>query len=117
MSFVTCYDAVSMVLDDAAERFGQNRKLNQETLERLQAACKLMDSIVEEIDCDSIEAEIDENTMDLIVTLCCEDLTMCYGRSHPFFKIIQHADSFGFRNGGENRLLVFFRFVGVFTHV
>lgn len=117
MSFVTCYDAVSMVLDDAAERFGQNWKLNQDALKRLKDDCKLMDSIVEEINCDSIEAEIAEDTMDLIVTLCCEDLTMCYGRSHPFFKIIQHANYFGFRNGGENRLLVFFRFVGVFTHV
>ena len=115
MSFVTCYDAVSMVLDDAEERFGQTWKLNQEALKRLKSDCKLLDAVVQDFNCDSIEAEVDEESMDLIVTLFCEDMTLEYGRSHPYFKLIQHTDSFGFRNGGEDRLLVFFRFGGIFA--
>ena len=117
MSFVTCYDAVSMVLDDAAERFGQAWRIDNDALKRLKNDCRDLDAIVREFNCDSVEAEVDEETMDLMVSLFCEEMTLENGRSNSFFKVIQHCSSFGFRNAGEDCLQIFFRYRGLFARV
>ena len=116
MSFVTCYDVVSMVLDDVTERFSGAWEPDKKAIRVLEKDCEEMDAVVRDFNCDSVEAEVDESTMDLIVTMSCEDMTLEYGRSHPFFQATRHTSSFGFRHGGRNNLEIFFRFSGIFRH-
>ena len=117
MSFVTCFDAVSFVLDDAQERFGASWKLNNNELKRLKLDCSEMDAVVQEFNCESVEAEIDEETMELTVSLACEEMTFEYGRSNPFFKVIQRTSAFGFKQSDDGNLVAFFRYGSLFSRV
>lgn len=115
MNIVSCYDAISMVLDDALTRFGTGWRLNQDALKRLKADCRDLDAVVQDFNCDSIEAEVDEETMELSVSLFCDEMTLEYGRTHPFFAAIRHAKSFGFRNSGEDGIVVTIIFGNLFV--
>lgn len=115
MNFVSCADVVSMVLEDAAERFGAAYTLDQDAAGRLMEDCAALDTVVNEFSCGSVEAEVDEDKMELVVTLSCDEMTLENGRTSAFFDAIKNASSFGFRGSGEDCLLVFFRFDDLFT--
>lgn len=115
MGFVSCFDAVSFVLDDAQARFGASWKINSEELKKLKMDCSEMDTVVQEFNCESVEAEIDEETMELTISLACEEMTFEYGRSNPFFRVIQMAKSFGFKRLEDGNLTVFFRYGHLFS--
>ena len=115
MNYVDCYDAVSFVLDDVQERFGASWKVNNNKLKKLKMNCNELDSVAQEFNCEAVEAEIDEDTMGLTISLLCEEMTFEYGRSNPFFKAIQWTNSFGFKQSEDGNLLVFFRYDGLFS--
>ena len=107
MSFFGCYEAVDVVLGEAVEQFGNKYKVNQEEMERIAADCRIVDAMVEEFNCEALEAEI---TDDLDITVCveCDEMTLENGRSHPFFTLIQHTKWFSFKSIGEDKISVTF---------
>lgn len=112
MSFIKVYDIVEMVIDEATEQFGGHWFVTKQRRSDLQTDCALIDRLASEFDCESTEADIDDETMKLRVSIVCPDMVMEYGRTHPFFTLIQHAESFSF-SAVEDSIRVDFVFAGL----
>lgn len=112
MSFVSTYDVVNMVIEEASEQFGNGWNIPKDKKKNLKTDCTLIDRLVSEFDCESAEAEVDDETMKLRVSIVCPDMVLEYGRTHPFFTLIQHAESFSFSAVGDS-LKVDFVFAGL----
>lgn len=112
MSFINTYDIVEMVIDEASEQFGNSWAISKTNRKNLKTDCDLIDRLVTEFDCESAEADVDNETMKLRVSVACPDMVLEYGRTHPFFTLIQHAESFGF-SAVEDSLKVDFVFAGL----
>ena len=96
MSSVSTYDVVEMVVDEATEQFGEYWTLPKEKRHNLKANCGLVDRLVREFDCESVEADIDDESLKLTISVVCPDIVLEYGRTHPFFTLIQRTESFRF---------------------
>lgn len=112
MAFIKTYDIVDMVIDEATEQFGNRFVVTASKRKNLKTDCELIDRLVSEFDCESAEAEIDDETMKLTVSLVCHDMILEYGRTNPFFSVIQHAESFKFSASADS-LKVDFVFTGI----
>ena len=112
MSLVSTYDIVDMVVEEASEQFGSRWAISKDKRKNLKTDCALIDRLVSEFDCESAEADIDDETMKLTVSIVCPDMVLEYGRTHPFFTLIQHAESFSFSAVGDS-LKVNFVFAGL----
>ena len=110
--FVSTYDIVEMVIDEATEQFGNRWVIPKAKKKNLKTDCDLIDRLVSEFDCESAEADIDDETLKLKVSVVCPDMVLEYGRIHPFFTLIQHAESFSF-SAVEDSLKVDFVFAGL----
>ena len=112
MSLVSTYDVVDMVVEEASLQFGMQWGIPEDKRKSLQTDCALIDRLVSEFYCESVEAEIDDETMKLTVSIVCPDMILEYGRTHPFFALIQNTESFSF-SAVEESLLVNFVFAGL----
>lgn len=112
MSFVRTYDIVGMVVEEASEQFGSGWRISKDKTKNLKKDCTLIDRLASEFDCESIEAEVDDETMKLKVSIVFPDMVLKYGRTHPFFALIQHAELFSF-SAVEDSLKVDFVFAGL----
>ena len=115
MSFVSTYDIVEMVIDEATEQFGDRWVVSKTKTDNLKTDCALIDRLVSEFDCESAEAEVDDETMKIKVSIVCPDMVLEYGRTHPFFTLIQHTESFNF-SAVEESLKVDFVFTGLWEN-
>lgn len=110
--FVNTYDIVEMVIDEAAEQFKNHWVISKANRRNLKSDCALIDRFISEFDCESSEADIDSETMKLRISVVCPDMILEFGRTHPFFALIQHVESFGFSATGDS-LKVDFVFAGL----
>lgn len=94
MSLIGTYHIVEMVLDEATEQFRERWVVPAIQREKLKTDCALIDQLVYEFDCESAEADVDDDTLKLRISIVCPDMVLEYGRTHPFFTIIQHVESF-----------------------
>lgn len=115
MSFVNTYDIVEMVIDEATEQFRNGWIVSKTNRKKIQKDCILIDRLIAEFNCESAEANIDDETMKLKVSVVCPDIVLEYGRTHPFFSIIQHAELFSF-SAVEDSLKIDFVFAGLWEN-
>lgn len=113
--FVSTYDIVEMVIDEATEQFRNRLVIPNAKKNTLKTDCELIDQLVSDFDCESAEADIDDETLKLRVSVVCPDMVLEYGRTHPFFTLIQHAESFSFSTI-EDSLKVDFVFAGLWEN-
>lgn len=112
MSFINTYDIVEMVIDEAEDQFHGHWIVSNNTRKDLQTTCGLIDRLVSEFECESVEADIDDETLKLKVSVVCPGMDFEYGRTHPFFTLIRHTESFGFSAVGDS-IRVDFVFAGL----
>lgn len=111
MSFIRAYDVVSEVVAEACKQFGSRWSIQASAIERINADCTLVDQLVSEFCCESIEATVDEG-MNLHISIVCPDIVVDYGSTHPFFRLIEHTSSFHF-SAIDDSLKIDFVFSGV----
>lgn len=109
------YDITEMVVDEATEQFGGKWVVPEDKRNHLKDVCSIIDRIVSEFDCESAEASIDDDTLDLRISVVCPDIVLEYGRTHPFFTLIQHTKSFAFSAAGDS-LQIDFVFAGLWGY-
>lgn len=115
MSAVKTFDIVDMVVEEASAQFGDRWVMPKTKREQLKKDCGLIDKMVVDFDCESAEAEVDDETLKLRVSLICPDMVVEYGRTHPFFELIQHTESFGF-SASDGNLKIDVVFAGLWEH-
>lgn len=112
MSSIRTFDVVEMLIDEATEQFRNHWVVSEKHRNSLKASCALIDRLVSEFDCESVEADINDDTLKLTVSIVCPDIVLEYGRTHPFFTLIQNAESFSF-SAVEDSIRVDFVFAGL----
>lgn len=114
--FVSTYDIAEMVIEEATRQFKFHWVVPSEKRDTLKKDCELIDQLASEFDCESAEVDVDNETLDIRISVVCPDMVMEYGRTHPFFTIIQHTASFGFSTTNDS-LKVDFVFAGLWEKV
>lgn len=112
MSFIKCFDVVSMVVEEATEQFAPLWKLNEENYKILEQYCGVIDSLAQEFEGESYDVEVDEVKMTVKIVLECQEMTI-ESKTHQFYELAQKADSFGFSATEDSTLLVEFVFPSV----
>lgn len=109
------HDIAEMVIDEAVEQFAGKWVVSDDKRNHFKNVCSVIDQIVSEFECESTEVFIDDETLDLRISIVCPDIVLEYGRTHPFFTLIQHTKSFAFSAAGDS-LQIDFVFAGLWEH-
>lgn len=115
MSFVNCFDVVSMVVEEATSQFAPIFKLNNESYKILEQYCSAIDALATEFGGESFEVDIDDIAMTITITMVCEDMTI-ESSTHKFFQLAQRATAIGF-TVSDGKLGVKFTFPSVWSKV
>ena len=115
-SFVKCFDAVSMVVEEATNQFSPLWKLDKEKYRILEQYCQVIDGLSDEFDGISYDVEIDDIAMTIAVTLECQDINI-QQQSHKYYALAQRAVTFGFSTSEDGNLNVKFVFPSVWNKV
>lgn len=102
-SFVKCFDVVSMVVEEATERFSPSWRVNQKSYDILRQYCEVLDFLAKEFDGESFDVEVDEIKMTVAISMECHDMVI-ESQDHKYFSLAKRALSFGF-SVSENGLL------------
>lgn len=108
MAFVNCFDVVSMVVEEAANRFSPIYDLNEDKYKFLKDYCSVIDDIFKEFDGEYYDVEVDEITMKVSIAFGCDLITITSSK-HRLYEIMRHACSVEFceKNGKIEVRLVF----------
>lgn len=109
MSFVKCFDAVEMVVEEANKQFAPIWKMNKERYKILKQYCDVIDSLSSEYNGESYEVEIDDIAMTVAITMDCDDMIVDQ-QNHKFTTLAQRTVSIGFSVSEEGKLAVKFVF-------
>jgi hypothetical protein len=112
MNFITCFDVVSMVVDEATERFAPLWRVDNERYDVLRQYCEALDQVAAEFDGESFEVEVDEIKMTIAITMTCSDLTV-QSASHVLYQLGERALSLRFNTTAEGDLAVTLTFPSV----
>lgn len=94
MSLFNAYDIADMVVCEASERFGKS--ISEASKTRLKNSCDLIDKLIPEYDCESTEFAVDEDTMNLKVSLIFPDMTMGRDGARTFIDAIGDMSEISF---------------------
>ena len=114
-SFVKCFDAVSMVVEEATAQFAPIWKLDKEKYRILKQYCDALDVISDECDGVSFDVEVDDIAMTIAITLECQEMVI-ESKNHRYFSLAQRAVSFGFSVSEDGLLNAKFVFPSVWEH-
>ena len=112
MSFVKCFDAVTMVTDEATKQFGSLLREDQSKKDTLRVHCNIIDSLVEKFEGVSFEVEVDDTTTDITISLECGEFEIESG-SDDFYKMLSSAKQISFNAIDEDTIQINFKFGGI----
>lgn len=111
-NFVKCFDAVSMVTDEATAQFSPLWKENRENKKLLAQYCRAIDSLSDEFGGKSFDVEVDDVKMTVTVRLECDDMTL-KSQAHKYYDLVKRSVSFGFSASKSGDLVVEFVFPSI----
>ena len=114
MSFVKCFDVVSMVVDEATKQFAPLWKIHEERNSILGQYCAVIDSLAEEFGGKSFDVAVDDISMEIAVIMECDDIVI-ESKTHKFYTLAQRTKSLGFSVSDDGGLNVKFVFPSVWV--
>lgn len=109
MSFIKCFDVVSMVVEEATKQFAPLWKLNKDRNKILEQYCSVIDSLSEEFGGESFDVAVDDIEMTVTIVMECEDMTID-SKNHKFYSLAQRSNELGFSVSEDGNLNVKFVF-------
>lgn len=101
-----CYNSVINLVSEASRRFGNKFQIDDSALKNMPKICSIIDDMLEEFQCEYFDASVNDITKTLQLCFECDEIILEDGRSHPFFTLIQMADSFSFSKSEEDCIRV-----------
>lgn len=92
MEKIKCFDVVKMVIDEATSQFGVLWKVNPEELRKLNERCEFIDKLSDESNGVSYDVSVDDKTMDISVTLECDEL-IAENKDHVIYRLMNGSKS------------------------
>lgn len=116
MGFVTCFDVVTMVTDEATKQFSPGFRENQERKEILKQYCEAIDALAKEFGGESFEVDVDDIKMTISIKMECPDMVI-QSKNHVFYALSERAISVGFSHGDGDMISVEFVFPSIWEKV
>ena len=116
MSFMKCFDVVSMVVEESNNQFSPLWRLDNEKYCILEQYCRVIDDLSEEFGGISYDVEVDDIAMTISITLECQDI-LIQQQSHKYYSLAQRAITFGFSTSTSGNLNLKFVFPSVWEKV
>lgn len=107
------YEIARMILDEADERFAPLFRPVPVRVDIFRQYCSVLDRMIETLNGESFEIQVDEETMEVHITLCIEklpELSLRREESRLYRELIRRASAFRITKDGEERLLLQFTF-------
>ncbi len=96
MEYTTCRDSVLDIIDEATKSFGKSFTVTDQSIERIEEVCDMVDDLVNELYCDHVDVSVEPSSKCLTIGIGCDDLELHSGQSNGFFELIKKVDSFRF---------------------
>lgn len=110
MSFVKCFDVVSMVVEEGCNQFKPLWKVNQEKYKILEQYCSVIDELSTEFKGVCFEVDVDDVAMTISITLTCEEMSIT-SNNHPPIELLTRAASVSFSASEEEEDCLDVKFV------
>lgn len=95
MSFVKCFDVVSMVVEEGCNQFKPLWKIDQEKYKILAQYCSAIDKLSTEFNGVCFEVDVDDIAMTISITLTCKEMSVS-SNNHPLVELLKKAASVSF---------------------
>lgn len=112
MNCINCFDIVSEVVEEASSQFGSTWSVNQERFDILEQYCSLLDNIAEESNGESFEVEVDDITMEISISVECNDIIIRNVDS-VYLDLFQRAISIEFYAASNGNVVMKLKFPSV----
>lgn len=116
MSFVKCFDVVSMVVEEATKQFTPLWKLNDESNKILEQYCSVIDSLADEFDGECFDVTVDDTAMTITIIMECSEMEI-ESKVHKFYSLVQRSKTLGFSVSERGNLNVKLVFPSIWTRV
>lgn len=103
------YDnAIDLVLK-VTEQYGEAVVLSGDTTQRLSGICELIEAFIQRVDCEYCDVGVLLDTMQLVITVVCDEVIVSRQDSGDFYKLISMVDGFSVIRHGPETLRIEFR--------
>lgn len=114
MSFMKCFDAVTMVTDEATKQFGSLLQEDADKKLALQESCELIESLANQFGGVAYETEVDDETTEISVGLTCEEFETD-ATSSKLYELLERAKKVEFKTSDNEHIEIVFTFGGIWT--
>lgn len=94
-----CYDIVESVTDEATKQFLGAAEVAKKK-DFLKAYCGLLDALAEALDAETFSAEVDDVSMDIILSVSCPEFVV-EGKDHPLYGLLGNTKTFAVRKSPD----------------
>lgn len=116
MSFIKCFDVVTMVIEEANNRFSPLWKINNDKLSVLKQYSEAIDRLSKEFNGESFDVEVDEISMEITIALECDEIII-EDKNHILYELANRTVKYSFSVSEDGNLLVKFVFPSVWEKV
>lgn len=113
---VTCFDIVSMAVDEATKKYASLYQLNHTDYGYLKTYCEVIDNLADEFEAESFDAFVNETDMTIEVAIVCDEVTVLRS-NHPFNVLTEHANSIRFAATKDGNMRVEFVFPSLWRKI
>lgn len=115
MGFVKCFDAVTMVTDEATARFAPTFQEDADKKSSLRDSCDMIESLANQFDGIAYETEVDEDTREISVALTCAEFETDE-QSSGFYELLTRSKKVRFQKATEDDYITLtFVFDGIWS--
>lgn len=108
-SFIKCYDAVSVVIDEATIQFAPLLKENKEKRKILEQYCDAIDTLAKQFNAIEFGATVDETKTTVEIEMVCPEMAL-RSNTHAYYALAEKAVTFGFSVSNDGDIVVRFEF-------
>jgi len=100
MGFVKCFDAVTMVTDEATRQFGSLLREDEDKKQELKKSCDMIESLANQFDGIAYETKVNDETTEISIALTCSEFETD-AKSSKFYELLGRAKKAKFRVAEE----------------
>ena len=82
MKTISTYDIVEMVVDEATDQFNGLWIISESNKDKIRNNCNLIDQLISEFDCESAEADVNDETLKLKISIVCSSMLKDHVRTN-----------------------------------
>lgn len=112
-STISCYDIVSMVTEEASERFAPTLSVSEEAEDFIKSCCDVIDILSDEFHGVAYECEVLDGTNKIAISLICPEIIISKP-DHIMHTLVEYAEKVSIENTDDNKdIRITFIFPGI----